>query len=119
MQENLYGMRVVKSFNRQEFETKKFTDISGSIYKDFSKAEKTMAFGMPLMQFCMYACMLIICWLGARMIVASGNNELLGLTCGQLDNLFDAALNEPYDDFHDFRFHHDVKGFSRANRGGS
>ena len=84
VQENLYGMRVVKSFNRQEFETKKFTDISGSIYKDFSKAEKTMAFGMPLMQFCMYACMLIICWLGARMIVAGGNNELLGLTCGQL-----------------------------------
>lgn len=84
VQENLYGMRVVKSFNRQDFETKKFTDISGSIYKDFSKAEKTMAFNMPLMQFCMYACMLILCWLGARMIVASGNNELLGLTCGQL-----------------------------------
>lgn len=84
VQENLYGMRVVKSFNRQTFETKKFTDISGSIYKDFSKAEKTMAFNMPLMQFCMYACMLILCWLGARMIVASGNNELLGLTCGQL-----------------------------------
>lgn len=84
VQENLYGMRVVKSFNRQDFETKKFTDISGSIYKDFSKAEKTMAFGMPLMQFCMYGCMLLICWLGARMIVASGNNELLGLTCGQL-----------------------------------
>lgn len=84
VQENLYGMRVVKSFNRQDFETKKFTDISDSIYKDFSKAEKTMAFGMPLMQFCMYGCMLIICWLGARMIVASGNNELLGLTCGQL-----------------------------------
>lgn len=84
VQENLYGMRVVKSFNRQDFETKKFTDISGSIYKDFSKAEKTMAFNMPLMQFCMYACMLILCWLGARMIVASGNNELFGLTCGQL-----------------------------------
>ncbi len=84
VQENLYGMRVVKSFNRQDFETKKFTDISALIYKDFSKAEKTMAFVMPLMQFCMYASMLIICWLGARMIVASGNSELLGLTCGQL-----------------------------------
>ena len=84
VQENLYGMRVVKSFNRQDFETKKFTDISGLIYRDFSKAEKTMAFIMPLMQFCMYASMLIICWLGARMIVASGNNELFGLTCGQL-----------------------------------
>ena len=84
VQENLYGMRVVKSFNRQDFETKKFTDISGLIYRDFSKAEKTMAFIMPLMQFCMYASMLIICWLGARMIVASGNSELFGLTCGQL-----------------------------------
>ncbi len=84
VQENLYGMRVVKSFNRQDFETKKFTDISGLIYRDFSKAEKTMAFIMPLMQFCMYASMLLICWLGARMIVASGNNELFGLTCGQL-----------------------------------
>ena len=84
VQENLYGMRVVKSFNRQDFETKKFTDISGLIYRDFSKAEKTMAFIMPLMQFCMYASMLIICWLGARMIVASGNSETLGLTCGQL-----------------------------------
>lgn len=84
VQENLYGMRVVKSFNRQDFESEKFTKISGSIYKDFAKAEKTMAFNMPLMQFCMYACMLILCWLGAKMIVASGNNELLGLTCGQL-----------------------------------
>ncbi len=84
VQENLYGMRVVKSFNRQEHETEKFTGISTLIYKDFSKAEKTMAFMMPLMQFCMYASMLIICWLGARMIVASGNNELLGLTCGEL-----------------------------------
>ena len=84
VQENLYGMRVVKSFNRQEFETKKFTGISGLIYKDFSKAELTMAYIMPLMQFCMYASMLIICWLGARMIVSSGNNELFGLTCGQL-----------------------------------
>ncbi len=84
VQENLYGMRVVKSFNRQDFETKKFTGISELIYRDFSKAEKTMAFVMPLMQFCMYGSMLIICWLGARMIVASGNNELFGLTCGQL-----------------------------------
>ena len=84
VQENLYGMRVVKSFNRQGHETEKFTGISTLIYKDFSKAEKTMAFMMPLMQFCMYASMLIICWLGARMIVASGNNEVLGLTCGEL-----------------------------------
>ena len=84
VQENLYGMRVVKSFNRQDYETEKFTDISGSIYKDFSKAEKTMAFMGPIMQFSMYTCVLLIAWFGARMIVASGNNELLGLTTGQL-----------------------------------
>ena len=84
VQENLYGMRVVKSFNRQKFETEKFTDISGDIYKNFSKAEKTMAFMGPLMQFSMYTCILLIAWFGARMIVASGNNELMGLTTGQL-----------------------------------
>ncbi len=84
VQENLYGMRVVKSFNRQDHETEKFTTISGKIYKDFSKAEKTMAFVAPLMQTCMYTCMLLISWIGARMIVASGNNELFGLTTGQL-----------------------------------
>lgn len=84
VQENLYGMRVVKSFNRQDFETEKFTDISGKIYKDFSRAEKTMAFMGPLMQFSMYVCIILIAWFGARMVVASGNNELLGLTTGQL-----------------------------------
>ena len=84
VQENLYGMRVVKAFNRQDFETEKFTDISGTIYKDFSKAEKTMAFMGPLMQFSIYASILLIAWFGARMIVASGNNEAMGLTTGQL-----------------------------------
>ena len=84
VQENVHGIRVVKSFVREDYENSKFQKISEKIYRDFSKAEKTLAFNMPLMQFCMYACMLIICWLGARMIVASGNNELLGLTCGQL-----------------------------------
>jgi len=84
VQENLYGMRVVKSFNRQDYETEKFTGISGKIYKDFSRAEKTMAFMGPLMQFSMYVCIILIAWFGARMVVASGNNELLGLTTGQL-----------------------------------
>ncbi|MBR1989537.1 MAG: ABC transporter ATP-binding protein [Firmicutes bacterium] len=84
VQENLYGMRVVKSFNRQDYETEKFTGISGKIYKDFSRAEKTMAFMGPLMQFSMYVCIILIAWFGARMVVASGNNELIGLTTGQL-----------------------------------
>ena len=84
VQENLYGMRVVKSFNRQDYETEKFTGISGTIYNNFSKAEKTMAFMGPLMQFSMYVCIILIAWIGARMVVASGNNEALGLTTGQL-----------------------------------
>ena len=82
--ENLYAVRVVKSFNRQEHENEKFENVSGAIYKDFSKAEKTMSFVMPLMQACMYTCMLLISWIGARMIVASGNDGALGLTTGQL-----------------------------------
>lgn len=84
VQENLYAVRVVKSFNRQEHENQKFENVSGEIYKDFSKAEKTMSFVMPLMQACMYTCMLLISWIGARMIVASGNDGALGLTTGQL-----------------------------------
>lgn len=84
VQENLYAVRVVKSFNRQEHENEKFENVSGEIYKDFSKAEKTMSFVMPLMQACMYTCMLLISWIGARMIVASGNDGALGLTTGQL-----------------------------------
>ncbi len=84
VQENLYAVRVVKSFNRQDHENEKFGKVSGEIYKDFSRAEKTMSFVMPLMQACMYTCMLLISWIGARMIVASGNDGALGLTTGQL-----------------------------------
>ena len=83
-QENLYGVRVVKSFNRQDHENEKFGKVSGNIYNDFSKAEKTMSFVMPLMQGCMYTCMLLISWIGARMIIAGGNDAAAGLTTGQL-----------------------------------
>ena len=83
-QENLYAVRVVKSFNRQEHENEKFGKVSGTIYKDFSRAEKTMSFIMPLMQGCMYTCMLLISWIGARMIIAGGNDAAMGLTTGQL-----------------------------------
>ena len=84
VQENLYAVRVVKSFNRQEHENEKFGKVSGAIYKDFSRAEKTMSFIMPLMQGCMYTCMLLISWIGARMIIAGGNDAAMGLTTGQL-----------------------------------
>ena len=88
VQENIHGIRVVKSFVREEKETRKFTDVSGSLYRDFSKAEKILALNSPIMQFCVYACMLCICWFGAQMVVASGNNPDVGLTTGQLSAMF-------------------------------
>lgn len=91
VQENLRGIRVVKSFVREDFEEKKFGTISERIYHDFSKAEKTVSFNMPLMQLCMYSCMILISWFGARAVVASGNNPSAGLSTGELMSLFSYA----------------------------
>ena len=92
VQENLRGIRVVKSFVREEHEDEKFGKISENIYQDFSKAEKTVAFNMPLMQLCVYTVMLLIAWFGARMIVASGNNAAVGMTTGELMSLISYAM---------------------------
>ena len=91
VQENLHGIRVVKSFTREPFETEKFGTVSQSIYKDFSKAEKLLAFNMPLMQFCMYACMLLVSCFGARAIVACGGDPATGLSTGELMGLISYA----------------------------
>ena len=88
VQENVHGIRVVKSFVRENRETDKFTSVSESIYRDFCKAEQTLAFNNPLMQFSVYTCILVISYLGAAMVVASGNNASLGLTTGQLTSMF-------------------------------
>jgi len=88
VQENVHGIRVVKSFVREDKETEKFTDISGDLARNFSKAEKILALNSPIMMFCVYACMLAISWFGAQMVVASGNNPLNGLTTGQLSSMF-------------------------------
>ncbi len=82
VQENVRGIRVVKSFVREKKETEKFQNISGSIYKDFCKAEKILALNNPIMQLCVYACMLSISWVGAHMVVESS------LTTGQLSAMF-------------------------------
>lgn len=87
VQENLSGIRVVKSFIREEYEIDKFSKTSKEISKDFIKAEKLLAFNMPLMQFSVYSCMLLLSWFGARAVVASGNNPALGLSTGQLMSL--------------------------------
>jgi len=76
VQENLRGIRVVKAFVREKEETEKFDEVSGEIYDDTVKAEKTLAFNMPLMQITVYACILLICWLGAQTIV---NYRLFGI----------------------------------------
>lgn len=86
VQENVRGIRVVKAYVREEHETEKFKGVSGLLYRQFSKAQKTMAGVMPLMQFCMYACMLLISWFGARLIVGGT------MTTGELTSLFSYAM---------------------------
>lgn len=88
VQENVHGIRVVKSFVREDKEVEKFTDISGSIYKQFCKAEHILAVNMPVMQLCVYSCILFISWFGARMVIASGNIPGAGLTTGELSSMF-------------------------------
>ena len=87
-QENLHGIRVVKAFVREEKESQKFTDVSTQIYNDFSKAERLMAINSPLMQLTVYACIISISFLGAKMVVSSGNNAANGLTTGELTAMF-------------------------------
>ena len=89
VQENIHGIRVVKSFVREDRETEKFTSVSGQIYNDFCRAERIMAFNSPLMQLTVYTCILTISYLGAVMVVQSGNGTLSGgLTTGQLTSMF-------------------------------
>lgn len=91
VQENVRGIRVVKSFNQEDHEIKKFKGISQSIYEDFAAGERLLAFNSPIMQFFMYACMILISWIGAKAIVASGNSAALGMTTGDLTAQFSYA----------------------------
>ncbi|WP_258184564.1 MULTISPECIES: ABC transporter ATP-binding protein [unclassified Bifidobacterium] len=90
--ENLQGIRVVKSYNREDFEVSKFDRISQRIFKDFKLAERIMSFNSPIMMFCIYASMIMISWMGAQQIVASGNNAAMGLTTGDLTALVTYAM---------------------------
>lgn len=94
VQENLYGIRVVKSFRREEHENEKFGNISQSIYRDFTKAEKIITLNMPAMMLAVYTCIILIAWLGAKAIVLSGNTAGVagGLTTGELMSLFTYAM---------------------------
>ena len=88
VQENIHGIRVVKSYVREEKEVEKFTGVSAEMAYNFSRAEKILALNSPIMQGCVYICMLTISFVGAKMVVASGNNPLNGLTTGQLSSMF-------------------------------
>ena len=88
VQENVHGVRVVKSFVREDKEVDKFAGVSQAIYRDFCKAEHILALSNPAMQFCVYGCTLAISWIGAHLVVASGNNGALGLTTGELSSMF-------------------------------
>lgn len=90
VQENLAGIRVVKSFVREEFEINKFRCVSRQIYDTFRKAEKIVAYNMPVMQFSIYGCMLLLCWFGARLIVLS---HATAMTTGELSSLIAYAMN--------------------------
>ncbi len=85
VEENLRGIRVVKAFVREDHEEGKFKDASEQIRKDSSRAEKILAFNAPLMQFSMYACILLISWLGAKLIVGGS------MSTGQLMSLISYA----------------------------
>ena len=82
VQENLLGIRVVKSFVREEHEKDKFGKVSNEIYVDFSRAEKLLAFNAPLMQLCVAACILVVSWMGAHLIVGGE------MTTGELISMF-------------------------------
>lgn len=94
VQENLHGVRVVKSFIREEYEDEKFGKISQKIYKDFAKAEKLLAFNSPAMMSAINVCLLAVAWIGAKAIIVSGNVKGVagGLTTGELMSLFTYAL---------------------------
>ncbi len=84
VQENVRGVRVVKSFVRDSFEVDKFGEASDDIQKLSKRAERILSFNGPIMQLCVYTCILLISWFGARIIVSTGATEL---TTGQLTSL--------------------------------
>ncbi len=86
VQENVSAIRVVKGFVREDYEIKRFQKSSGMIYKLFVKAESTMAFAMPLMQSTIYFCILMVSWVGAKLII-NGTEGVDALTTGDLSTL--------------------------------
>ncbi|MCB7304790.1 ABC transporter ATP-binding protein/permease [Bariatricus massiliensis] len=87
VQENVSAIRVVKAYVREEHETSKFRKTSENIYRIFVKAECNLVYNAPLMQFTVYTCILLISWIGAKMIVADS------LTTGEMMSLLTYCMN--------------------------
>ncbi len=92
VQENIKGIRVVKSFNQQQQEIGNFKKISQEIYRYYAQGERVLALNTPLMQLCIYACMLLISFFGAKAIVASGNQAAVGMSTGALSAMITYAM---------------------------
>lgn len=87
VQENVSAIRDVKSFVREDYENNKFTKAAENLCQMFVKAERIVVTNMPLMQFTVYTCILLISWIGAKMIVSDA------LTTGQLMSLLTYCMN--------------------------
>lgn len=87
VQENVSAIRVVKAYVREDYEKKRFSKATQNIYDVFVKAESLVVYNSPLMQFTVYACILLISWLGAHMVVSSS------LTTGDLMALLTYCMN--------------------------
>ena len=89
VEENVEAMRVVKGFSREEYEKDKFNRSSHGLYIDFKKAERIVAWDMPLMQFCMYFNMIFILLIGSRLVITSGGTVI---DVGQISAMLNYAM---------------------------
>lgn len=93
VEENVNGIRVVKSLVIEEKEKQKFKNVSNEIYQDFSKAEKIIATNSPVLQSAIYICMIVISWFGAKIII---NTNMSELSTGQLMTMFTYTIQILY-----------------------
>lgn len=89
VQENLSGIRVVKSFVREDYEIEKFKGVSYKIYKLFSKAERLVSLNQPVMMLCVNACLILISWVGSKLIITTNSTAL---TTGELTSMLSYAM---------------------------
>ena len=90
VQENVSAIRVVKAYVREDYEKNKFVKASENIYKIFVKAEGVVALNSPVMMFAVYGCILVISWIGAKMIIGTGS---VALTTGKLMSLLNYCMS--------------------------